>query len=290
MRAVFSLVLVVGIALAGFAVYMAKGYISDYQNALAAERAARAPAVPTQEVLIVTESVRYGQKITDENIRTVAWPQDAIPEGVFTSIDELFPQGEKRFRTVLRTMEASEAILQVKVTEPGHDAGVSARLTTGLRAFAIKVDASSGVSGFLAPGDYVDVYWIGRANMSGSLEGVSQDITKLIQTSLKIIAIDQSADMDATTPQVARTVTVEVSQEGAARLAQAQATGKLWLTLVPQGEAAGETQAGPIEIDQNDLLGIERAAEEAAPEAPKVCTIRERKGGETITREIACPQ
>ena len=41
MRVIFGLVLIVGIAFAGTAVYMAKNYIGAYQNALAAERAQR---------------------------------------------------------------------------------------------------------------------------------------------------------------------------------------------------------------------------------------------------------
>ena len=39
MRLVFGLVLVLGLGLAGFAVYMAQGYISGYEQALAQERA-----------------------------------------------------------------------------------------------------------------------------------------------------------------------------------------------------------------------------------------------------------
>jgi pilus assembly protein CpaB len=40
MRMMFGLVLLIGIGLAGFAVYMASGYVSEYQAELAAERAA----------------------------------------------------------------------------------------------------------------------------------------------------------------------------------------------------------------------------------------------------------
>ena len=45
MRAVFGLVLVLGMGLAGFAVYMVKGYIGQTENALIAERQRTAAAV-----------------------------------------------------------------------------------------------------------------------------------------------------------------------------------------------------------------------------------------------------
>lgn len=282
MRAVFSLVLVVGLALAGAAVYMAKNVFGDYQSALAAERAARANIVETVPVFVVNENVRYGAAITKDNVRAVKFPKAAIPEGAFTAIEQLFPAGEKEFRTVIRAMEKDEAVLAVKVTAPGADAGVASRLSNGMRAFAIRVDVTSGVSGFLTPGDRVDVYWTGR--MRDDDRG-TQDVTKLILSNLKIIAIDQTADLDRNGPTVARTVTVEATPEKVAALAQATATGRMTLSLVGY---ADDSVAENIEIDQNALLGIERTvvAKEAAPE---VCTVRTRKGSEIIETPVTCP-
>ncbi|MEZ5722472.1 MAG: Flp pilus assembly protein CpaB [Paracoccaceae bacterium] len=281
MRSVFILVLVLGVGLAGFAVYMAKGVFGDYQNALAAERAARGAIVKTVDVYVVKDTVRYGEQITEENIRKVAWPENAIPKGVFTSLDKLFPEGEKRFRTAIRTMEKDEAVLAVKVTGPGEDAGVASRLSSGMRAFAIKVDVTSGVSGFLTPGDRVDVYWTGRTETNGE----RREVTKLIQTNLHIIAIDQTADLDRTGPSVARTITVEGTPDEVAKLNLGQLSGRLTLALVGHGD---ETVSGPIEVDHDALLGIERQVVEVR-EKPQVCTVTTNKGGERVVTQIPCP-
>jgi pilus assembly protein CpaB len=283
MRAVFSLVLVLGVGLAGFAVYMAQGVFGDYQAALAAERAARENIVETTQVYVVKEGVRYGAQITEENIRAVKWPVTAVPEGTFTALEALFPEGEKPFRTVLRTMEKGEAVLAVKVTDPGQDAGVASRLANGMRAFAIRVDVTSGVSGFLAPGDRVDVYWTGRAG--GDDDRRAQDVTKLIESNIQLIAIDQTADLDRNGPTVARTITVEATPQQVAALAQARATGKLSLSLVGHGD---NTVAGDVEVDQNQLLGIERAVVKVE-EKPEVCTVRTRRGADIIETPIPCP-
>lgn len=283
MRSVFALVLLIGVGLAGFAVYMARGYIGDYQAALDQERAARADAVPTVAVYVADTPLGYGAVVTEDNIRMVKWPENAIPQGAFTSLDALFPEGEKRFRTVLRTMEKDEALLAVKLTEPGADAGVSSRLASGMRAFAIKVDVTSGVSGFLAPGDHVDIYWSGRADTGR--EGRGQEITKLIESNIKIIAVDQMADIDRTSPTIARTITVEASPQQVAALAQAQSTGRMALSLVGHGDT---TIASEVEIDQKTLLGIAEEVIEAE-RVPEVCTIRTRKGGEIVETPIPCP-
>ena len=97
--------------------------------------------------------IRYGETLTREEVQLVCWPENAVPEGTFRTEEALFPKGDEELLAVLRAMEEGEAILAVKVTEPGEDAGVSSRLSPGMRAFAISVDVASGVSGFLRPGE-----------------------------------------------------------------------------------------------------------------------------------------
>lgn len=279
MRAVFGLVLVLGIALAGFAVYMAKGYISDNQLRLAQAEAARAAMVPTVDIFAAKNPLVYGQMLTIEDVHHIRYPEASLPPGAFRTIEELFPNGDEKLRVVLRPIEPNEVILPVKVTSPGEDAGLTQRLAQGMRAFAIRVDVSSGVSGFVRPGDRVDVYWSGVANVGQR----RQDLTRLIQSSVKIIAIDQSADGNQSEARIARTVTVEVSQVEVAALAQAQATGNLSLALVGYGD---NTDVGTVEIDTQELLGIEEEVVQAQEQ--RVCTIRTRKGAEVIEIPIPC--
>lgn len=276
MRLVFGFVLLVGLGLAGFAVHMARGYIGAYETALQNERAASANKVATTQVFVAARPIRYGEPLAKEDVRLIPWPTNAIPEGAFEDAAALFPEGEDP-RAVLRAMEAGEPILAVKVTGPGQDAGVSSRLSAGMRAFAIKVDVTSGVSGFLRPGDRVDVYWTGRSG--------DGDVTKLIQTGVRIVAIDQSADEDRNAPSVARTVTVEADPQQIARLAQAQSTGRLSLALMG---ATDDGTAEAVQVDQRGLLGIrqEERVVEVAP--PEVCSVRTRRGGEVVVTPIPC--
>jgi pilus assembly protein CpaB len=274
----FALVLVLGLGLAGFAVYMAQDRFSQYQQTLEAQRAALANNVPLKPVVVMNRAIRYGERLRKEDVRIVAWPENAIPEGAFTEPEKLFHQDDRVLRAVLRAMEKDEAILAMKVTEPGEDAGVSSRLAPGMRAFAIRVDVSTGVSGFLRPGDLIDIYWSG--------DSLGRDVTKLILEGVRLIAIDQSADQDKSQPTVARTVTVEISPQGVGILAQAQSSGALSLSL-RGAEDNGTVET--VEVDQNQLLGIQEQAPVAQVDE-KVCTIRTRKGGEVVTIPIPCTQ
>ena len=290
MRLVFGLVLILGVTLAGFAVYMAKGYFSSYQAEAQRLQAIADTMVETVKVFVVKEKVSYGEKLEKTDIKLVNWPIDALPEGIFTYPaaktedgkpgEDLFPKDSDALRSVLRTMEVNEPIIAVKVTAPGMDAGISSRLTAGMRAFAIKVDATSGVSGFLRPGHQVDVYWTGTPP---GRDGHGK-ITKLIESTMRLIAIDQSANDDISGANVARTVTVEATPKQVASLAQAQGSGRLSLSLVGVGDT---TVSSDIEMSQLDLLGIQ-AAEKVEIEKERTCTIRTRKGAEVVEIAIPC--
>jgi pilus assembly protein CpaB len=280
---VFGLVLLVGVALAGGAVYMAKNYIGAYQNELARERAARQEIIPTVDVYVAQRSLKYGEALNSDDYRLVAWPETAIPEGTFVGQGSLYPEGENDLRYVLRAMEKDEAIMAIKVTEPGEEAGLTSQLERGMRAFAIKVDVASGVSGFLRPGDRVDVYWTGR--IQGRNRDDRGEVTKLIDTAIKLIAIDQTSAGDIDAATIARTITVAIRPEQVAALAQAQSSGRLSLSLVG---ADDDTIASAFQIDQDMLLGIEAEEVTAELEEKKVCTIKTRRGAEVVVIPIPC--
>lgn len=268
-------ILVLGLGLAGYGVYMAQSYISQTEQAIAAAQAqmpvAAAP-IQTVEVLVATRPLRYGEPITPEDVRMVAWPADAVPPGIFTSLDALVPE-PRRPRVALRAMEPNEPILEVKVSAPGQPAGIAATLTPGMRAFTIRVDSSSGISGTLRPGDMVDLYWTGR--------GADGEVTRLLTSALRIIALDENADQDRSFSGVPRSVTIEAPPELVATIAQGQSTGRLALSVVGLDD---ERQLAGIEIDSRTLLGVDTAPTAAAER----CTIRTRRGAELVVIEIPC--
>jgi pilus assembly protein CpaB len=266
---------------------MAKSYIQGYQAQLALERKQRAPTIETVDVYVVTRPLKYGESLEKAAVRLAAFPKETLPEGVFTTLEDLFSEGENTPRTVLRSMETNEPVLAVKVTEPGEDAGITSQLERGMRAFAIKVDVTSGVSGFLRPGDTVDIYWTGSVGASDlrTAENSRGDVTKLIETGVKLIAVDQVTNSDMAEAAIARTVTVSVRPQQVAALAQAQSSGRLSLSLVG---ALDDTVAEAVEVDQTRLLGITAAAVEEQAPVEESCTIRTRRGAEVIVTAIPC--
>jgi pilus assembly protein CpaB len=79
-----------------------------------------------------------------------------------------------------------------------------------------------------------------------------------------------------------------VTPERVARLTQAQATGRLTMSLVGDDQSVVSEN---IEVDTNTLLGIVEEVEEVAPvvvEAQK-CFAKQRKGGELVDTNVEIP-
>ncbi len=279
MRIVFALVLILGVALAGGAAYFAFQQFSVNETKIAELTKRVSKNVEMADVYVASEELKYGQVLTKENVKTIEWPVNSIPETAFTNIDALFgAEDETDTRIVIRVVDANEILLSTKVTNLGEDAGVASRLEKGMRAFTIRVDVASGVSGFLRPGDKIDIYWTGEVERGSK-------VTKLIMDGIALIAIDQkSSNSTDSAPTVAKTVTVAVSPRTVASLVQAQSTGKLLLSLRGVGD---ETTSESIEVTQNDLLGrVQKQAE--IKEAARICTIKTRKGADVIEVPIPC--
>jgi pilus assembly protein CpaB len=282
MRAIFGLVLIVGMSLAGAAVYMIQGYIAQTEQALKKERDFNAKAGKLVEVFVFAKALEYGDALAEEDVQVIYWPEKSLPETIFRDKAVLFPENASGPRYLMRSTEAFEPVLASRVTEPGELANLTAKLEAGKRAFAIKVGVASGVSSFVKPDDVIDIYW------TGSARGFESDVTRLIESSVQIIAVNNSFDQGQVSGNtVAKSVTVAVTPEQVARLTQAQSSGRLSLSLVGAGEEAITER---VEVDTNSMLGI--VEEEVVVQAPapveKVCTIKSRKGGELVETVIPC--
>ncbi len=283
MRAVFALVLIVGMGLAGVAVYMIQGYMADLEGALQKERAFNAKAGKLVEVFVFAKAKKYGEPLAEDDVVAIYWPEKNLPESIYRDKAALFPENAPGPRYIMRTTEAYEPVLASRVTEPGQLSNLTTKLEKGKRAFAIKVGTNSGISNFVKPDDYIDILW------SGNVAGVEGGITRQIESAVLVIAVDNAINEgQVSSDTVAQTVTVAATPEQVARLAQAQATGKLTLSLAAN---SSEVVEGTVETDTNTMLGIVPEVvvkEEVAPEVKK-CFAKQRSGGQVIETDVEIP-
>ncbi len=247
MRIIAVLVLVFGVALAGGALFFA----SEYFKGIKASMAQQGPE--TVRVLVAKQAMSYGATVQPKHLQWVEWPKAAVPPGAFTSVETLLGEKGDQRRIVLRSIEPGEPILEGKITKFGESPRMSMNLSAGMRAVSISINAVSGVAGFVAAGDRVDIL------LTRTQEG--QLVSSVILQDITVIAVDQSANSEALRARLGRTVTVEVNTVQAQKLALARQIGTLSLTLRGIGETTDEVLQ-PVTVES--LSDYERAEE--APE------------------------
>jgi pilus assembly protein CpaB len=214
------------------AVFIANVWLKNQANHRA-QVAAPAQAVPTQTIVVANQPLRFGTEITEAMLKEVPWPSKDIPAGAFSKISELMTDGH---RTVLSAIEPNEPVLAVKVTGAGQRATLSALVRPGMKAVTIRVNDVEGVGGFVLPGDHVDVV------LTRQLEK-GQATTEVVLQNARVLATDQSADERTSKPNVAKSVTLEVTMLEAQKVWLASSVGSLSLLLRKAGEAnAGKTR------------------------------------------------
>jgi pilus assembly protein CpaB len=243
------------------AVFIAQSWLNSQAEMRMRNLEANKKQITTQTIVVASKPLRFGSELGPSSLREIAWPQDAIPAGAFTKIAELMENGR---RVVLTAIEANEPILSSKITGPGQRATLSAMIADGMRAVTIRVNDVEGVAGFVLPGDRVDVALTRQGDKSAST-------TDVVLQSVKVLAIDQTADERADKPAIARAVTLEVDTNSAQKLALASAVGSLSLMLRRAGEATSDSAR---RVTMGDLFG----APPPAPES-KFATIGVRRAG-----------
>jgi pilus assembly protein CpaB len=180
----------------------------------------------TIEIVAASGPVAFGSPIEAAKLKLVRWPADLAPKGAFHSIGELTQQ--RRFAT--RPISENEPLLETAVTAKGQRLSLSGMIDVGQYAVSIPVNDVVGVGGFLLPNDRVDVL-VTRTPLGPE----AQPITNVLLQDVKVIGIDQTADPAVDKPAVVKTVTVQVTQVQAQKLALAQRVGNLNLVLRPNG-------------------------------------------------------
>lgn len=239
-----------GFAVAGGSVYVAQDYLQTQQTV---QTTLQEQAIV--RVVVADRDIVLGQPIEAQLLTTIDWPAASVPEGVFTNFDELIAAPGADPRRARGAIAAGELILASRVSEFGEKVTIVQTLADGHRAMAIEVDAETAVGGFVTPGDYVDVVLT---------HGRNQDLRAVtILQNIRILGVDQDSNERSDAPEIARTVTVEVTPNEGQRLALAQHAGTLSLSLRTQAVE----EDSPLEVVRlSDIL------QEITPEQEEVST------------------
>lgn len=218
----------------GISIFAADWWINNATNArvdaLSASLVRDAkPEVKFNTIVVASESMEFGVALERAKLHEIHWPQDALPEGSFARIDNVFEKGE---RVVVAPIVKNEPILLSKLSGPDGKAALSNLVEPGMRAVSVKVDEVAGVGGFITPGDRVDVVLTRESEAAG--DGATRGemlASQIVLENIKVLSVGQDANEKSADPQLVNSATLEVTSEGARKIALARSVGSLSLSL-----------------------------------------------------------
>src|ERR1700722_14846876 len=154
MRARTVILLIVALVLAGGTTMMARVWLASQR----AEKTAAAPIplpAPAKSVLIAKNPIERGQILKAGDLSWEPGPEGGIDKNYIllgTRTPESFAGWVARL-----PIPAGEPLTEAQVVAPGNRGFLAAALRPGMRAVSVPVSVTSGISGFVFPGDQVDL-------------------------------------------------------------------------------------------------------------------------------------
>ena len=228
MRARTLVLFLVALTLAGGTAILVRSFLAQKNGEVEAQALAR-PAAAQKFVLVAKGPITRGQILKPQDFAWQVWPEGGIDKnyilnetGAGTRTPDSFAGWVAR-----DPFAAGEPISDAKIDSPGRRGFLAAVLHPGMRAISVPVTATSGISGFIFPGDEVDILithqLTGHDEQHRAAETVLQDV--------RVIGIDQKLDSKNGEALVAHTATFEVTPKQSEMIAVATEIGKLSLTL-----------------------------------------------------------
>jgi len=192
---------------------VASGLTYIYLKTESAER-----GLEVEPVVVASKDLTFGEILDEADMKVAMFPLGSVAKGSYAMPESLSGQVTKVF------LMENEPILDSKLSSKGG--GLSLLIEPTKRASSIEVDKVSGVSGFVLPGDRVDV--ILTVKQPGT---VGDAVAKTILQNIEVLAAGEKTQQKGDKVITVQAVTLLVEPEGAQDLALARSEGKLHLAL-----------------------------------------------------------
>ena len=237
------------------------------KNMFAGAGAPQASATPVvqagPEVLVATRSLPVGTIIDAEALRFQPWPQGLVQPAYYMKGGKGINPADLLGSVVRNEMTAGQPITQGSLIKPGERGFLAAALGPGMRAVTVPVSTTSGVAGFVFPGDRVDV--VLTQTVAGGGDGQPLKVSETILRNVRVLATDKrlSAQNAEGKPEVmdTSTITLEATPKIAEKIAVAQTIGQLSLSLRSIADNTAELERAIASGEVNVPEGTDPAAE-----------------------------
>ncbi|MBE7637852.1 Flp pilus assembly protein CpaB [Sneathiella sp. P13V-1] len=278
------LLIIFALLIAGSTVWFVRNWAGNQGN-VAVQQPAEAPQVvqkrEIKKILVAAQNLPAGTLVRENHVKWQEWPEtDGLEEQYVVEnsrpVDEFYG-------TVVRSgLSAGEPITDSRMVKPGQQGFLAAVLKPGKRAVSIQVDETTGVAGFIFPGDRVDVILTLEIIQENTESSRPRHASETILSNVRVVAMDQSTDDQEQQVVVRRIATLEVTPKQVEKISVSRALGRLSLSLrsIATSGDSGETGGFTWDSDASSLIAKPAASGKAAD---KVMVIR---GGDSQSKEF----
>jgi len=234
--------LAVAVVFGILAVVLANRWMSTRQ-----EKAAMSAQVPLTQVVIAARDLDIGTKLTQENLTLADWPKANVPKGAFTKVDDVVG------RVTVTKMIAGKPLVAAELASEGSGVGLVAQIRPGYRAMSIRVDEVIGVGGFILPSTFVDIIAVEKQG--------EKMVGDTILERIPVLAVAQETFVEEGKAKLVKTVTMELSQRQAEKLAAQINQGPIHLVLrnpTDLGDRIVEKEEKPVVRRQVSRAPVEK--------------------------------
>ena len=204
--------------------FMTRSYLSNAQQQ-AQQTQVLTAETPAAQILVAKKDLHVGSLVTADSLIWQAWPKSGVNKAYYSKQTAKI---KDLVGNIVRTpLNEGDPITKSALVKKGASGVLAATLTPGMRAFTVPVSATSGVAGFIVPGDRVDVILTHEVEVN---RREKYQLAETIFQNVRVLATDQKNQQNDKV-KVAKTATLEVTQSMAEKLAIVENVGKLSLAL-----------------------------------------------------------
>jgi len=212
---------VVGVALV---VMLTRSFLTSAQQQ-SADALVAVPQEVSVRILVAKKDLPVGTILTADHAEWRDWPEKGVAASYYS-----IKKDKKSVivdQVVRSPLTMGEPFTRTAIVKRGDRGFFAAILSPGMRAVTVKLSPTSGIGGFIFPGDRVDVILTHTLKASRDEE---YQIAETVFQNVRILAVDQKTTTDDAV-KIGKTATIEVTPKMAEKVAMLTNIGTLSLSL-----------------------------------------------------------
>jgi pilus assembly protein CpaB len=220
----------------------------------------------TVMVIVAARDLYQGVTINEEDLYAVQIPPRYLPEGVFLSPEHVVG------RIPRERILANEFVRADRLADPESGIGLNAVIPRGMRAISVNISDGAALSGFLNPGNYVDLL----VTLESEEDKSAQPETRTLLQAVFVLGVNSRMQKESREEASEKrgkqkpSVTLLVTADQAEQVAHAENMGEIRLSLRNDLDVNFASLPGVDVEDLRSKLEVKKPVRRApAPKKPE---------------------